>query len=87
MIKKTKIETRKGVYKEVLEYTLHAFKSSKGTFTLSGTSGEHDEFKNLNTLEFIKCNRNDVKEWIDKGLIHPVPESTTIDWYFKIIRK
>lgn len=67
---------------ERLEYRLHAFTSSKGTFTLIGTNHDWiDTFKNLDTGEFHDWPRSSIKKWLDQGKITPAPESTTLVWY------
>lgn len=71
----------------VYEYTLFAFRTEKGTFTLTGTSSDWiDTFKNLDTGEFHEWPRSHIKKWLDQGKITPVPESTAIDWYENLRR-
>lgn len=66
----------------VYEYTLHAFTTSKGTFTLTGTSSDWiDTFKNMDTGEFNEYPRQSIKKWLDQGKLTPIPESTTLVWY------
>lgn len=66
----------------VHEYTLFAFRTQKGTFTLTGTTSDWiDTFKNLDTGEFHEWTRSHVKKWLDQGKITPIPESITIDWH------
>lgn len=64
-------------------YTLHAFFTSKGIFTLIGSSREYDEFKHLETCTYHKWKRTQIKEWCDSGSIIPIPESTSITWFEK----
>lgn len=69
---------RPGVY----EYQLYAFRTQKGTFTLTGTSSDWiDTFKNLDTGEFHDWPRSHIKKWFDQGKITPIPESITLIWY------
>lgn len=69
----------------VHEYTLFAFRTQKGTFTLTGTRSipgdAIDTFKNLDTGEFHDWTRSHIKKWYEQGKITPVPEATRIDWY------
>lgn len=68
--------------KTVYEYLLVAFKTDKGTFTLTGTNCDWtDTFKNLDTGEFHEWPRSQIKKWLDQGKITPIPESTTLEWY------
>lgn len=64
------------------EYTLVAFRTNKGIFTLVGTNHDWvDTFKNLDTGEFHEYPRQSIKKWLDQGKIEPVPEATRIDWF------
>lgn len=66
----------------VYEYTLFAFRTQKGTFTLTGTNSDWiDTFKNLDTGEFHDWPRRSIKKWLDQGKITTVPESNTLVWY------
>lgn len=62
-------------------YVLYGFKTSRGTFTLVGSSREYDEFKHLETCTYHKWKRKQIKEWCDQGKITPIPESTSITWF------
>lgn len=65
----------------VYEYTLFAFSTQKGIFTLTGTSSDWiDTFKNLGTGEFHDWPRSHIKKWHEQGKITPVQEATRIDW-------
>lgn len=71
-----------------LEYTLYAFTTDKGTFTLIGShSNGTDTFKCIETGEWHEWNRTQVKEWFDKGKIKPVEQAKEIDWYLYTKRK
>lgn len=64
------------------EYTLFAFTTPKGTFTLVGSDADGtDTFKCLETREYHEWNRSHVYEWFIQGKIAPVNESKTLDWY------
>ena len=78
----------------VYEYTLYAFRTQKGIFTLVGTETKKfevekhvtstiDTFKNLNTGEFHDWPRSSIKKWLDQGKVSPIPESTILVWYQK----
>lgn len=64
-------------------YTHFAFKTSKGVFTLIGSSREVDEFRELGTCNFHKWKRLQIKEWSDSGKITPIEESTYLSWFEK----
>lgn len=68
----------------VLELTLFAFTTAKGTFTLVGTetrgSETIDTWKNIDTGEFHEWPRQSVKTWWEQGKIKPVEEATTVMW-------
>lgn len=63
------------------EYTLYAFKTSKGVFTLIGSSREVDEFRELGTCNFHKWKRSQIDIWLNSKLIEPIKESTHIEWF------
>lgn len=66
----------------VLELTLFAFTTSKGTFTLSGTNTDGtDTWKNIDTCEFHEWSRKSVKSWFEQGEIKSIPESIHPLWY------
>ena len=71
----------------VLEYTLFAFRTEKGTFTLVGTETRGtetiDTWKNIDTGEFHEWSRQSVKSWWEQGKIKPVNEATTLVWHIK----
>ena len=80
MIKKVVVETVRNK-KTCLELTLFAFKTSKGTFTLSGSNANGtDEWKHLETRTFHTWERSQVYEWFIQGKITPVNEAKTLDW-------
>jgi len=58
-----------------------AFKTDKGTFTLSGSSMTHDEYKNLDTKEFFKWKREAVNEWVKTGKVQKIEEAKNLIWY------
>lgn len=64
-------------------YVLHGFKTSRGAFTLVGSSREYDEFKHLETCTYHKWERTQIKKWCDSGSIIPIAESTRITWFEK----
>ena len=81
MIKKVVVETGRNK-KTCLELTLFAFKTSKGTFTLSGSNANGtDEWKHLETRTFHTWERRQVHEWLIQGKISAVSESITLDWH------
>ena len=63
------------------EYTLYAFKTSKGVFTLIGSSREVDEIRELGTCNFHKWQRSQIAIWFNSGLIEPVKEATHMEWF------
>lgn len=64
------------------ELTRFAFRTHKGTFTLSGSNTDGtDTWKNINTGEFHEWPRKSVKSWWEQGKISPITESTTLTWY------
>jgi|SRR5690554_7897505 len=66
----------------VLELTLFAFTTPKGTFTLSGSNTDGtDTWKNIDTGEFHEWSRESIKSWLEQGKILPVAEATTLVWY------
>lgn len=65
----------------VYELTLFAFRTPKGTFTLSGTNTSGaDTWKNIDTGEFHEWQRASIKTWLEQGKIKPVEEATTLIW-------
>lgn len=63
------------------EYTLFAFRTEKGTFTLSGTSSDGtDEWRQIGTSNFHTWERRQVYDWFVNGKISAVSESNTLDW-------
>lgn len=65
-----------------LEYTLFAFQTRKGVFTLVGSqSNGIDTFKQLNIGEYHEWSRETVYNWWKLGKIEPVKEATRLDWY------
>lgn len=63
------------------ELTRFAFRTPKGTFTLSGSSTDGtDTWKNINTGEFHEWSRQSVKSWFEQGKIYPVEKATTLLW-------
>ena len=74
------IQTKYGI-----EYTHYAFRTSKGTFTLVGTSNDTDTFRNLDEPDpnkaFHTWSRKQIHEWVVTGRVEPMPESTHICWY------
>ena len=81
MIKQIEIQL-KGKVVIALEYYLYAFKTSKGTFTLSGSNVDGtDEFKCIEDRTFHRWTREQVYHWFIQGKISTVSESITLDWY------
>jgi len=67
-----------------LELTLFAFRTPKGTFTLSGSNTDGtDTWKNTNTGEFHEWSRESVKSWWEQEKITPIGEATSITWNIK----
>lgn len=65
----------------VLELTLFAFTTTKGTFTLSGSNTDGtDTWKNIDTGEFHDWSRKSVKSWWEQGKIQPMEKATTLMW-------
>ena len=84
MIKEVKVQQgRKWI--TVLEYQLHAFTTSKGTFTLVGTETRGtetiDTWKNLDTGEFHEYPRQSIKKWLNQGKIAQVEKSVSMLWF------
>lgn len=65
------------------EYTLYAFTTDKGLFTLSGSfTNGGDIFKQLTPIvEFHEWQRTQLYDWLNKGKIKPVDEANRIDWH------
>lgn len=80
MIKEVKVQ--QGMkWITVLELTLFAFTTPKGTFTLSGTHTDGtDTWKNITTGKFHEWSRSSVKSWWEQGKIYPIEEATTVMW-------
>lgn len=71
-----------------LEYTLYAFETDKGVWTLVGTEYNSktkqtiDTFRNLsNRAEFKTWDRASVYDWYKNGLIKPVGDATHPLWF------
>lgn len=67
-----------------IEYTLFAFETDKGIWTLVGTEKNFDTFRNISkplNQEFRTWERATVFEWLNQGLIKPVSEATHIMWF------
>lgn len=80
MIKKIEIQQSKRKV-EAYQLNLYAFKTSKGTFTISGSNVDGtDEWKHLETRTFHTWTREQVYHWFIQGNISPVSESNTLDW-------
>lgn len=87
MIKKVEIQQGRNK-KTCLELTLFAFKTSKGTFTLSGSNANGtDEWKHLETRTFHTWTREQVYHWFLQGKITPVSEAKALDWYNNSFKK
>ena len=81
MLKEVEVKLKSKVV-IALEYYLFAFKTSKGTFTLSGSNVDGtDEFKRIEDKTFHTWTREQVHHWFIQGKITPVHESLTIDWH------
>lgn len=87
MIEKVIVKERKRDV-ECLEFRLFAFKTPKGTFTLSGTNANGtDEWRQLGTCNFYTWERSSVYEWLKLGKISAISEAKNIDWYQHTINK
>lgn len=65
-----------------LMYTLYAFKTEKGIFTLVGTSSDGiDTFKNINTGTYHDFPRQSIKKWFLEKKIIPIQEALNLMWY------
>lgn len=64
-----------------LELTHYAFKTAKGTFTLSAThSNGTDEWKHTTERTFHTWSRQEVYNWWESGKIEVVENATSLTW-------
>lgn len=69
---------------EQYEFTIYAFRTAKGTFTLSGSNSDGtDEWREVGTAKFHTWSRKQVYEWWKQGNIEPVSEAVSIVWLYK----
>lgn len=81
MIKEIDVEVGRRTV-QALEYTLYAFSTDNGVFTLTGSDTlGNDTFKNLTTREFHTWQRSQIYEWFKQGKITPIEKAITILWY------
>lgn len=81
MIKKVEIQQGRRLV-TAYQLNLFAFKTSKGTFTLSGSNVDGtDEWKHLETRTFHTWTREQLYHWFTQGKIAPVNEAKVLDWH------
>lgn len=68
--------------KVVLEYTLYAFTTDKGTYRLVGSDSNGDDtFRIVGTSTFHTWKRSQIYDWYKANKITPLPTATTIIYF------